>query len=206
MNKVFKVLSAAVIAGVVAVSAFCTVSAAGLNSAENRIMDELNTTVSLNGTATKLPAQYVNQAENYFLQDDVDITDAQADQIIAAIKDCKKFLEDAKVSTYGQLSDDQMKELVALANKASGVVEVRLTFDRPSKVVTAYDKNGNVIGKGSTGGNGGNSGTTGGNGGVIKTTGADVQSVAFVAGLGVLLVTGAGVYLISTSKKERTDA
>ena len=140
MNKVFKVLSAAVIAGVVAVSAFCTVSAAGLNSAENRIMDELNTTVSLNGTATKLPAQYVNQAENYFLQDDVDITDAQADQIIAAIKDCKKFLEDAKVSTYGQLSDDQMKELVALANKASDVVEVRLTLDRPSKVVTAYDK------------------------------------------------------------------
>ena len=202
MNKVFKVLSAAVIAGVVAVSAFCTVSAAGLNSAENRIMDELNTTVSLNGTATKLPAQYVNQAENYFLQDDVDITDAQADQSIAAIKDCKKFLEDAKVSTYGQLSDDQMKELVALANKASGVVEVRLTFDRPSKVVTAYDKNGNVIGKGSTGGNGGNSGTTGGNGGVIKTTGAEVPGVAYVAGLGILLVTATGVYLVKTSKKE----
>ena len=195
MKNVVKLIASVLVAGVVAVSAFCTVSAAGLNSAENRIMDELNTTVSLNGTATKLPVQYVNQAENYFLQ-------AQADQIIAAIKDCKKFLEDAKVSTYGQLSDDQMKELVALANKASDVVEVRLTLDRPSKVVTAYDKNGNVIGKGSTGGNGGNSGTTGGNGGVIKTTGAEVPGVAYVAGLGILLVTATGVYLVKTSKKE----
>ena len=86
MNKVFKVLSAAVLAGVVAVSAVCSVSAAGLNNGEQKIIDELKTTVNLAGTATKLPAQYINQAENYFLQDDVDITDAQAESALQSIQ------------------------------------------------------------------------------------------------------------------------
>ena len=197
MKNIVKILASVLVAGVVAVSAVCSVSAAGLSNGESRVLDELNTTVNLNGTATKCPQQYINQAENYFLLDYVDITDAQADEIIGYINDCKAFLESANVSTYGELTDEQMAELVALANKASGVVEVTLVLDRPSKVVTAYDKHGNVIGKATTDGK---------DDGVIKTTGADVPGVVCVAGLGILLVTGAGVYLLKGSKKETADA
>ena len=68
MNRVLKVVSVAMLSTVLAVSTAVAVSAADsdINDAEQSVLDELNTTVNLNGTDTPIPSQYVNQAENYF--------------------------------------------------------------------------------------------------------------------------------------------
>ena len=66
MKKVLKVLSAAMLSAVVAVSAAATVSAAGINAAEQKVLDALNQTATMAGVEKSLPAEYKTQAENYF--------------------------------------------------------------------------------------------------------------------------------------------
>lgn len=56
MKKIAKVLSSALLATAVAVTATVGASAAGINAAEQKILDELHTTVSLNGVAKSMPA------------------------------------------------------------------------------------------------------------------------------------------------------
>ena len=80
MKKVLKVLSATMLSAVVAAGAVASVSAASdVNDNEQAILDELGTSVDLGGNETYLPDQYINQAENYFLEDDVDLTEDEAD-------------------------------------------------------------------------------------------------------------------------------
>ena len=212
MKKVLKVLSATMLSAVVAASAVASVSAAEKNENEDAILDELQTSVDLGGNETYIPKRYVNQTENYFLEEGVDITEEQADEVIEKIGAVKDYLENADVESFGELSDEQIDEIVALANEAAGVVGLKLSYDKATGDVT-------VITTGSEGGStkGGSSGrnssgqvvatvNTNGTDNTVKTTGFDIPGVSVIAGVGVLFVTAAGVYLIRTSKKERVDA
>lgn len=201
MKKITKVLSSALLATAVAVTATVGASAAGINAAEQKILDELHTTVSLNGVAKSIPASYINQAENYF--NTVDITDEQATQVVAGIEDSKAYIESTGVAHIKDLSSDQIDTLVGKVNAALAPVNLTLTYSKPSGTYSSYttsagtysiiDANGNVVFN------------TTGNDNPIKTTGADfnVPGVVAVAGVGVLLVSAAGVYLFKASKKSK---
>lgn len=201
MKKITKVLSSALLATAVAVTATVGASAAGINAAEQKILDELHTTVSLNGVAKSIPASYINQAENYF--NTVDITDEQATQVVAGIEDSKAYIESTGVAHIKDLSSDQIDTLVGKVNAALAPVNLTLTYSKPSGAYSSYttsagtysiiDANGNVVFN------------TTGNDNPIKTTGADfnVPGVVAVAGVGVLLVSAAGVYLFKASKKSK---
>lgn len=218
MKKVLKVLSATMLSAVVAAGAVASVSAASdVNDNEQAILDELETSVDLGGNETFIPDQYYNQAENYFLEDDVDLTEDEADEVIEKIGAVKDYLENAGVSSFGELSDDQIDELVALANDAAGVVGLTLSYDKSGKTVdvvkpsdsssgTKTDSKTPSASRTSTGDQKVASVSTSGTDNTIKTTGFGVPGVSVIAGVGVLFVTAAGVYLIRTSKKERVDA
>lgn len=186
MNKVLKVISTGLLSAVVAVSAAVSVSAAnGISTGEQKVLDALGGTVNLGGVATPCPAKYVNQAKNYFTSE-TDITEEQATQIIAKIDAVKAYLESTNVTKFSELSNEQIDKVVALSNEASGIVGVKLSFDKATRVVTAT-KDGKVVVDG---------------GSDVKVTGFEVPSVAVVAGLGIVLVTAAGAYLLRTSKKD----
>ena len=213
MKKVLKVLSAAMLSAVVAVGASASVFAAtGINAAEQKVLDELNTTVTMNGAEKSLPVRYVNQAEQYFAND-CDMTDAQATEVITKIKAVKDYLEGTGKSNWNSLTDAEVEKAVSLAKEAAAVVNCTIEYNKSSKTVS-------VVTKGSTGTSGSTtsskpgtsststsqtvvSGSTTGKD-AIKTTGFGVPGVTAVAGVGFLVVTAAGVYLISTSKKKET--
>lgn len=206
MKKVLKVLSAAMLSAVVAVSAAATVSAAGINAAEQKVLDALNQTATMAGVEKSLPAEYKTQAENYF--NTVELTDAQAEAIIAEINKAIGLLEASGAARAAEVTDAQFNEIVAVAKAAAeaggATIEVTRRADGFANVVL-------VTKPGSNGGNGGNGGKTpivdpNGKDGVIKTTGFDVPSVTAVAGVGILMVSAAGIYLFKTSKKESVDA
>ena len=198
MKKALKVLSAAMLSAVVAVSAAASVSAAGINANEQKILDALNGTVNLNGVDTKIPASYVGQAESYF--NTVEITESEANTVIEKINAVKAYLESTGVSSFSELNADQISKVVALANEASGVVGVTVSFSKDA----GFSYKSSSSNGGSSNGGSGSTGTIGGD--VIKTTGFSVADVTVVAGLGIVLVTAAGVYLLKTSKKESLDA
>ena len=195
MKKITKVLSSALLATAVAVTATVGASAAGINAAEQKILDELHTTVSLNGVAKSIPASYINQAENYF--NTVDITDEQATQVVAGIEDSKAYIESTGVAHMKDLSSDQIDTLVGKVNAALSPVSLTLQYTKSTGAVSIVDASGNVVFSTTA------AAVSGGSRNPIKTTGADfsVPGVVAVAGVGVLLVSAAGVYLFKTSKK-----
>ena len=202
MKKVLKVLSAAMLSAVVAVSAAAVVSAAGLNAAEKKIMAELKSGVTLaNGEKAYLSEARLNEAENYLLSDGVDLTDAQANSVIGQINAAKTYIANSGVTSLSQLDASQKSELASIAQKASDDANLGVTVSVSATGVTV-----SVPKKDTTGTNPTPSTGPSTDNNPIKTTGFDVPSVAAVAGVGILMVSAAGVYLARTSKKESVGA
>lgn len=203
MKRFVKVITSALLSATIAVGTAAAVSAAGINAAEQKILDELNTTVSMNGVEKSIPAGYINQAENYF--NTVEITDSEADQIVAAIEDAKSYLASTGAASISALSSDQLDTFVSKVQAALSVVNLTVQYTKSTGAVTIVDANGNVILTATMKPYNGSAGTgTVAGENPIKTTGADfnVPGVVAVSGVGVLLVSAAGVYLFKASKKD----
>ena len=76
MKKVASIFVALLLVAVSVVSAF----AADINANEKKVLDELKTSVKMQGKDMYWPESFVNQAENYF--NTIDLTAEQADEIV----------------------------------------------------------------------------------------------------------------------------
>ena len=204
MKKVLKVLSASMLSALVAVSAVATVSAAaGINDAEQQVLDSLDAGIELeSGEVLEVPDGRINEAENYFAQDDVDLDQEQAGSIVAQIDAAKDYIIETGITSWSELDDSMRSELVSFAQSAADDANLKITVTAEGGVTIATP---GPSGSGSGNGNG-NGGGVNVNGNPIQTTGFDVPSVAAVAGVGILMVSAAGIYLAKASKKESVDA
>lgn len=201
MKSALKVVSASFLAAALAVTSAFAASAAGINEAEQSILDELNTTVTMNGVEKSIPASYINQAENYF--NTIEITDEQAQQIVAGIEDAKSYLEETGAANFKSLTSSQVDTFVAKCQSAVSVIDLTLSYDKSTGAVSLTDSTGNTVFSATVSSfSGGTSGGTTDN--PIKTTGAffNIPGIITVAGIGVLLVSAVGVYLVKNSKKD----
>lgn len=225
MKKAIKLFSVGLLSAAIAASASVSAFAAGLNDAEKKILAELKTTVTMQGVQKSLPVSYVNQAENYF--NTVDITDAEATEIIKRIEATKAYLTSTGAPNYNGLTDAQIDTFVAKCQEIVDVIDLTISYDKATRVVSIVDKNGKTVftatvGKGSSSGNNNgsdsktdnqtdNKGNTGSkdviNDNPVKRTGFDfnIPGVVSIAGVGILLVSAAGVYLVSTKKKAAVE-
>lgn len=194
MKRLSAILVALVLAATTAVTAF----AAGINSNEQAVLDELKTSVTMSGGEMLIPTEYVNQAENYF--NTIDLTAEEKDDILAVIKEGKSFLENSGAANIKDLTLAQKQELLDYGKKVVGVIDMTMTYDKVTQKLSIYDPDGNVVfcavpyltKDGQVAEN------------PIKTTGAESNSFGFIAlgAAAVLLVAGGSVYLVK-SKKER---
>lgn len=191
MKKLSAILIALVLVAATAVTAF----AAGINSSEQAVLDELKT--SKDGEMV-IPTEYVNQAENYF--NTIEMTEAQSKDIIAIIEDGKKFLANSGASNISDLTFAQKQELLGYGKKVVGVLDMTMSYDKTTKKLTIFDPNGEVAFSATpyltkTGAIAENP---------IKTTGSDINYFGFIAlgAAAVVLVAGGTMFVVKT-KKER---
>ena len=228
MRKLSALLLAGALTAVASVSAI-TAGAAGINSAEQAVLDELNTSVTMKGTDLVISDEYINQAQNYF--NTIEMTDAESQEIIGIIKEGRTFLENSGASNISDLAYGQKEELLAYGQEVVGVIDMTMSFDKATKELTIFDSEGNVVFKAvptlqtkatetptgatqtATTATSKSSTTTQGNtttqgkvaaSDVIKTTGTNVNTaaVAGIAGAAVLMATAGAAYAVKT-KKER---
>lgn len=194
MKKLSAVLVALVLVAATAVTAF----AAGINSSEQAVLDELETSVAMKDGEMVIPTEYVNQAENYF--NTIDMTEDQSSEIIAVIKDGKKFLENSGASNIADLTFAQKQELLAYGENAVAVLDMTMSYDKTTRKLTIFDSNGEVVFSAVP--------TLSKTGAItenpIKTTGSDVNYFGFIVlgAAAVVLVAGSTLYVVKT-KKER---
>ena len=212
-----KKFAAVLLAMVLVVALAVTVSAAGINESEQKVLDELSSKVEIGNGYFMLPTEYVNQAENYF--NTIDMTPQQADEILEYIQQGEKILVDNAATSLDMLTYEQKIEIMELGQKAVGVLGMTLTVQPKTNIVTILDPNGNVAflaealiipytteeptspSDGSTPPSGNAGGTTT-DGDAIKTTGmsSDATAALAVSAVIILFVAVAGVYLVETKK------
>lgn len=137
-----KKISALLIALVLSAVATVSTSAAGINDAEQAVLDELKTSVTLKGNTMIISDDYVNQAKNYF--NTIEMTDDESKEIIATIEESKTFLENANVANILDLTYSQKEDLLAYGREAVGVIDMTMSFDKTTKNLTIKDSDGNV--------------------------------------------------------------
>lgn len=194
MKKLSAVLVALVLVAFTAVTAF----AAGINSSEQAVLDELKTSVAMKDEKMVIPTEYVNQAENYF--NTIEMTEAESKDIIAILKEGEKFLENSGAANIKDLTFDQKKELLAYGERVVGVIDMTMSYDKTTRKLTILAPDGKVAfcaepyltKDGAVEEN------------PIKTTGSDVNYFGFIVlgAVAVVLVAGGTIFAVKT-KKER---
>ena len=197
MKKLSAIFVALLLVAVSAVSAF----AAGINDNEQKVLDELKTSVKMQGTEMYLPEAYVNQAENFF--NTIDMTEDQADKVLSVIKSGKTQLEATGAKNIADCTTAQKKELMTTLKNVMAPLNGTASYDKTTGEITLKSESGEVIFKAvptlvEKGGNSGkdvNGKTT--DGGVVKTTGASANTMTFVIiGVAAVLVIAGGAFFV----------
>ena len=197
MKKLSAIIVALLLVAVSAVSAF----AAGINDNEQKVLDELKTSVKMQGTEMYLPEAYVNQAENFF--NTIDMTEDQADKVLSVIKSGKTQLEATGAKNIADCTTAQKKELMTTLKNVMAPLNGTASYDKTTGEITLKSESGEVIfkavptlvEKGSSKGEDVNGKTT--DGGVVKTTGASANTMTFVIiGVAAVLVIAGGAFFV----------
>ena len=96
---------------------------------------------------SKVPATYLIQAENYLKT--TTITADQAQAVKAQIDKADAILENANVSDLSKLTDAQKDQIMAAITAAGQAVDLSISVSKQSNgtfAVTAKDSSGNVVG------------------------------------------------------------
>ena len=227
MKKAIKIISVGLLSAAIAATTSMSAFAAGINSAEQKILDELRTSVDMEGNDKYLPVSYINQAENYF--NTIEISDADADTIISKIESTKTFLTGTGAVNYDALTDAQIDEFIVKCNDIVGVINLKLFYDKATRTVTIVDADGKTVfsatnvgangnknndkprnsgnnggnsgnNDGNSGNNGGNSGNNGGNGSGTVVDDNPIKRTGIDFNIpGVTSVAGTGVLLVSAA-------
>lgn len=190
-----KKLSAMLVAFILVAATAFTAFAAGINDSEQAVLNELKTSVKMNGSEMVIPSEFVNQAENYF--NTIDMTADESSQIVAVLKKGESFLENSGASNIADLTFAQKQTLLSYGKEVVGVLDMTMSYDTSSKKLTIYGKDGKVafsaVPTGSVQDNS-----------VIKTTGAeaDFSGIIAVSAVAFVMVAG-GAFYLAKSKKER---
>lgn len=129
MKKVLAIMLAVLMLGTLCLPAY---AASGINADEQRILDLLEEIATgHHGADMELHAVDVNQAKQFFMKNDIDVSEEAADDIIAHVEDCFDLViaSGLKEEDLGALDADTKAELLALANEAGAYVNVTVSYD-----------------------------------------------------------------------------
>lgn len=121
----FKKFAAFAVSSIIMVGMCFPVFAADLNSNESSIISTLQ--------SSGVPTQYVTQARNYFLLDDVDITSDQAASINSHIQQAKAYAGDTL--QLSNLSATQQSQIAGELSAAGNVIGLGVTYNSSTKTL-----------------------------------------------------------------------
>jgi len=130
-------------------------AAAASNS--DAVLASLRSGVVVNGKTVEIPANYINQAENYFVSHQ--ITDAQASYILAEVNAAKAAIQAAGITSLSHMDANTKRKIIVAAQSAANKVDLKLSVGA-DKDVKITDSNGAIA-------------FSGGN--TIKTTGLQLN-------------------------------
>lgn len=114
-------------------------NAAGISADEQKILDALKSDIQLKSSTYKLPAEYINQAENFLNAND--LTADEVNQILAKINQAKEIAKDVNARKIADIPSSVKKEIITLASEAAKVVDLKLTVKSGNQIVITDSEN-----------------------------------------------------------------
>lgn len=181
-KSIFSIVLILVLSLASSVTAF---AATGLSEAEESILAKLEAGVEVNGQVIEVPAAYINQAENEFMKNDVDVTADQAEVINSKIDEVAEIAKAENITKASDLANSEsIDELVAIVKEAAEVVDYTVAYDAATGVVSVTDPAGVDVFTTKS---------------VINQTGFDMTATVVV---GSVLVTLLAACIVIASKKK----
>ena len=115
-----------------------TASAATLNSYEQSIINELKASVSKGNETMFVPQAYFTYVENYFKQNDVDLSEAQATAIKAEIATAKSTILAGGKLSYNDMTNATRQAVLTNIENSATAIDLRAEFDVEDKTVALY--------------------------------------------------------------------
>lgn len=134
MRKIIAVLFTLVLLASVCVMG---VSAAGIDANEQKILNELDTTITHGKYTFHIPDEYINQAKNHFLKEGNEMTAEEAEKILGFIQEGEEVIHkvlETHVFTGNEIhmedfTLEEKQAILAAGQKACEVKELTLTYD-----------------------------------------------------------------------------
>ena len=160
--------------------------AAEITAEEQEIIDALRAGVVVDGETVTIPENYINQAESYLMRED--IASEQVAEVLGYVEEAKNYVVSENITDLSSMSSSQMDEMIAVAQEAAEVVDVKLTVNTQTGIIKGVDEAGKVVLSGELS---------------VKQTGTDMNATVAVA---VALVAVVGVCVVVASKKKVFEA
>lgn len=142
-----------------------TIATSELDENEKALITKLETELNFNGKVITLPEEYKNMAENYFLNNDVSVSNTQLDEILDNIDETINLIKEANVSDIKDLPASVKKTIVEKASKSAESLGLTLNYDYSTKAVSIVNDAGTVVAEAEN---------------IIKNTGLDVSPVLYL--------------------------
>lgn len=138
-----KKLSAIMISLFLVIVSCSVVFSAGINAAEQSVLNNMRTPANMNGHKIYVPTAYINQAEAHF--NTIDMTQQQADKINGIISAGRSFLESTGKSNIKELSSSQKQTMLSYASQAAAVLNLTAVAGSDETRIKITTKDGTVI-------------------------------------------------------------
>lgn len=175
MKKILCFVTSLAMCGMFVVGAQAT---NGINENEKSIMDNLKSSVTVEGKTVNVPSEYVVAAEKYFATDGIDLTADDASVVNEQINNAKAVIVENKITDLKTMNKASQDKILGYAKIAANKLGVTLEIDYSAKTIIVKDKNGKVlliVEK------------------TVKNTGDDYTSVLLISGFLAMVLAGAGV-------------
>ncbi|MDF2943027.1 MAG: hypothetical protein K0S01_1885 [Herbinix sp.] len=121
-------------------------AATGLSEAEELVLERLNEGVAMNGIVVRPPTAYLNQAENEFMKNEVDITMEQAAVINLKLDEVAKLVKTMDMyDVVHYKNSSTAKKLITLVEEAAAEANYTVSVDIANKSFNIMNSKGNYV-------------------------------------------------------------
>lgn len=119
-----------------------TIATTTMAATESELLAYVSKTFTIAGEEVSISASDKVKVERYL--NEYEVTEEQADQVVAKIDEVVAIMNEAGVSDLTKLSQEDKQRVIAIANEAASILGLELKYDASTKEISVY-KEGKLI-------------------------------------------------------------
>ncbi len=122
------------------------IAASGISETEKLILDKLNAGADFSGKKQYLSVSYINQIENEFISNNVDISEEQAEFVVKKIDEAIDLVKDKDIDNVISLQNSEVAlQLLTIIDEIATMFDYDIAIDLEDKSINVKNSEGDTI-------------------------------------------------------------